>query len=113
VNPIPEPSAVPFSLSATLEILRHTPATLGDILATCRGLRERNLATLEGWRLAAADLARSGTHAEFGRVTLARRFAARAVHDVGHVSQIMRWTAARCRADLGPWRACLRILGTD
>jgi len=184
VNLIPEPSVVPFSLPATLEILRRTPATLdamlaglsaewstategpgtwspfdvvghlvhgeeadwiprarlileageqrpfepfdrfaqfetskgrtlGELLAAFRELRERNMATLEGWRLTAADLARTGTHPEFGRVTLAQLLATWAVHDLGHVSQIVRTMAARYRADVGPWRAYLRILGTD
>jgi len=101
----------PFDRFAQLETSKGK--TLGDLLATFRGLRECNLATLEGWRLTAADLARTGTHPEFGRVTLAQLLATWAVHDLGHISQIVRTMAARYRADVGPWRAYLRILGTD
>jgi len=69
---MPEPSVVPFGLPTTRGILRRPPATLGGHLAAFRERCERNPEILDGWRLTATDLARIGTHPEFGRVKLAQ-----------------------------------------
>ena len=100
----------PFDRFAQLET--SSGASLAELLVTFRALRARNLATLESWHLAEGDLARTGTHPEFGRVTLAQLLATWTVHDLGHIAQIVRTMASRYGADVGPWRAYLRILGT-
>ncbi|MBE0594142.1 MAG: DinB family protein [Gemmatimonadales bacterium] len=100
----------PFDRFAQLETSRGS--TLIELLGTFRALRIRNLETLESWNLTAEDLARTGTHPEFGRVTLRQLLATWTVHDLGHIAQIVRTMAARYTADVGPWRVYLRILGT-
>ena len=100
----------PFDRFAQFET--SSGKALADLLVTFRALRARNLATLESWQLTEEDLARTGTHPEFGRVTLAQLLATWTVHDLGHIAQIVRTMASRYGTDVGPWRAYLRILGT-
>ena len=84
--------------------------SLGDLLTELRALREASVATLEGWQLSEADLARTGTHPEFGCVTLGQLIATWTVHDLGHIGQIVRTMARRYDAEVGPWKQYLRIL---
>jgi hypothetical protein len=100
----------PFDRVAQRETSRGT--TLAQLLVDFRALRARNLATLESWHLTPGDLARTGTHPEFGTVTLAQLLATWTVHDLGHIAQIVRTMATRYGTAVGPWRAYLRILGT-
>lgn len=72
--------------------------------------RAQSLDALESLGLASADLARTGTHPEFGRVTLGQLLATWVVHDFTHVSQIARVTAKQYGAAVGPWRAYLRVV---
>jgi hypothetical protein len=56
-------------------------------------------------------LGKRGTHPELGPVTLAQLLAAWVVHDLGHISQIVRVMARQYREEVGPWPAYLSILG--
>ena len=73
-------------------------------------LRADNVATVRGWQLDAAALARSGRHPELGVVTLAELIATWTVSDLAHLAQIRRWQARRYREAVGPWRAFFRAL---
>ena len=84
--------------------------SLDDLLTEFRELRDASLVTLEGWQLGEADLARTGTHPEFGGVTLGQLIATWTVHDLGHIGQIVRTMARRYDAEVGPWKQYLRIL---
>ncbi|HEX5004687.1 MAG TPA: DinB family protein [Gemmatimonadales bacterium] len=86
----------------------RTPASLLDEFAR---LRAANLATLESWRLGAAELALEGIHPTFGPVTLRQLLAAWVVHDLGHLAQVSRVMAKRYRVDVGPWAKFLPVLG--
>ena len=81
--------------------------SLDQLLDELATLRAENLATLRAMKLAPADLERTGTHPEFGRVTLAQLLATWTAHDLGHVLQIARTMQRQYRDAVGPWRAYL------
>jgi hypothetical protein len=86
---------------------------LAELLDTFRVERARSLQRLAELRLSPADLQRTGTHPEFGRVTLAQHLATWVAHDLDHVVQIAR-TMARQYADaVGPWRSYLRVIPSE
>lgn len=84
--------------------------SLDDLLVEFGELRAANLATLEDWQLGDADLERTGTHPDFGRVTLGQLIATWTTHDLSHIGQIVRTMARRYGTDVGPWKRYLRIL---
>lgn len=55
------------------------------------------------------DLERTGTHPEFGAVTLEQLLAPWVVHDLGQIAQIVR-VMAKQYGEVGPWAALLPIL---
>jgi len=81
-----------------------------DLLDRFARLRGENVATLEGFRLSDADLAREGLHPELGRVTLRQLLATWVAHDLGHVAQVARVMAKQYAEEVGPWRAYLPVL---
>ncbi|HEX6588460.1 MAG TPA: DinB family protein [Longimicrobiales bacterium] len=84
--------------------------SIEQLLDELAALREKNVATLDGWRLGPRELSLQGEHPALGRVTLAQLLAAWAVHDLTHVNQVARTMAKRYDADVGPWKAYLSIL---
>ena len=82
----------------------------GRASRSVRGSASRNLDNLASLRLGPADLERKGLHPELGPVTLGQLLATWVAHDLDHVAQVARVMARRCREDVGPWRAFLRIL---
>ena len=89
---------------------RHGDPPLRERLDLFERLREENLRTLDGFRLSAADLDRPGRHPELGPVTLGQLLATWVAHDLNHLGQVVRVMAKRYGAEVGPWRAYLRIL---
>jgi hypothetical protein len=85
----------------------QTTAELVDVFAR---LRAENLDVLAGLGLGPADLDRPGRHPELGPVTLGQLLATWVAHDLNHLGQIARVMAKRYGAEVGPWRAYLRIL---
>jgi hypothetical protein len=104
----PNPVFVPFDRFRHLRLNRGKP--LIDLLDRFARLRAENVATLEGFRLSAADLAREGIHPELGRVTLSQLLATWVAHDLGHVAQVARVMAKQYADEVGPWRAYLPVL---
>ncbi len=84
--------------------------SVDELLATFSALRKENLKTLDALKLQPAMLDRTGTHPALGRVTLGQLIATWAVHDLGHIAQIVRVMSRRYRDAVGPWRAYLPIL---
>ena len=80
------------------------------LLERFAALRAQNLAFLDSLRLDPATLARTGTHPELGRVTLAQLLASWVVHDLGHLAQVVRVLAKRYGGEVGPWRQYSPIL---
>jgi hypothetical protein len=86
------------------------PQPLGALLDQFLRLRRQSLADLQALRLNELDLARPGRHPDFGAVTLGQHLATWVAHDLTHVTQIARVMARRYAADVGPWRAYLRVV---
>ena len=84
--------------------------TLVGLLDEFAGLRTQSLARLDTLALTDADLKRTGRHPEFGVVTLGEHLSTWVVHDLTHVSQIVRVMAKQYDAAVGPWRAYLSVL---
>lgn len=80
------------------------------LLDRFRELRAANLRDLRALALTAGQLALTGTHPEFGRVTLAQLLATWVVHDLSHIGQIARVMAKQYHDAVGPWTAYLPIL---
>jgi hypothetical protein len=83
---------------------------IGDLLAEFRVRRVNSLAALADLHLTSTDLARTGRHPEFGRVTLGQHLATWVAHDLTHLSQIVRVMAVQYRSAVGPWSAYLRVV---
>ena len=101
----------PFDPFDRLAMFRESEGkSLEDLLAEFAELRRENLAALRQLDLGAPDLARAGTHPDFGRVTLEQLLATWAVHDLNHLGQIVRAMAKRYRDAVGPWAVYLPLL---
>ena len=84
--------------------------SLAELLNEFTGLRGANLDELEGWGLAAAQLALTGEHPAFGTVTMSQLLATWVVHDLGHLAQIERVMAKQYGEAVGPWIEYLPVL---
>jgi hypothetical protein len=100
---------VPFDRVAMFE--KSKGKSLPELLDTFSNLRRSNILELEQMNLTPGMLEKRGTHPELGPVTLAQLLAAWVVHDLGHISQIVRVMARQYRDEVGPWSAYLSILG--
>jgi uncharacterized damage-inducible protein DinB len=98
----------PFDRFAQFE--KTKGKTLDELQGTFTALRAANLTALAAKNLQPEQLERRGTHPEFGSVTVRQLLATWAVHDLGHIAQIVRVMAKRYSESVGPWRAYLRIL---
>jgi hypothetical protein len=98
----------PIQRDAFLERFRGQGTA--QLLGAFAERRHRNLTDLDRLGLEAGDFARRGRHPDFGPVTLAQLLATWAVHDLGHVGQIVRVMAKRYDQAVGPWRQYLPIL---
>jgi hypothetical protein len=87
--------------------------TIDVLLDEFATLRAKNLGELAALRLVPADLARTGTHPAFGRVTLGQLLATWVAHDLDHVIQIARVIGRQYSDAVGPWRAYLRIISGE
>lgn len=98
----------PFDRLAQFDEDRARP--LDTLLDRFKELREQNLTALLEMRLSPIDLGRTGVHPALGTVTLGQLISAWVVHDLSHLSQIYRVLAKQYAAEVGPWKAYLRIL---
>ena len=79
-------------------------------LSEFAALRSQSITEL---RLLAADsgvLSTKGLHPDLGAVSLGNLLATWVVHDLGHISQIVKAMASNYREAVGPWRAYVTIL---
>lgn len=84
---------------------------VGELLDRFAGLRAANLQALRGFGLDESSLALPGLHPDLGKVTLGNLIATWAVHDLGHIAQIVRTLSREYREAVGPWKEFLPILG--
>ena len=84
--------------------------SLEDLLDEFQRLREQNLEGLQELCLTEEELDFSGTHPEFGSVTLRQLLATWVTHDLGHLAQVARVMARRQEGAVGPWKRYLSIL---
>lgn len=98
----------PFDRHAQFQ--RFEGSSVGPLLDTFTAARAANLATVKAWNLTTEQLARTGQHPAFGRVTLQQLLSTWAVHDLGHLAQAARVMAKRYGEDVGPWREYLPVL---
>ncbi len=89
---------------------RWSGVPLGALLDRFAEARRESLEQLAAMGLKREDLARIGTHPEFGYVTLAQLLATWAAHDLTHLAQVARVLAKRYDEAVGPWRAYLGVL---
>jgi hypothetical protein len=84
--------------------------TTDELLNEFAALRREGLNTLRELDLTEQQLALPGRHPEFGIVTMSELLATWVVHDLGHISQIVKTMAWEYRDAVGPWRAYTTIL---
>jgi hypothetical protein len=91
---------------------RHLIAgkSVGELLTEFETLRRQSLETLHQLNLDPVHFALLGTHPDLGVVTLGNLLATWAVHDLGHISQIVGTMANEYREAVGPWRVYTTIL---
>ena len=70
-------------------------------------LRTQNISKLNILIEPELHLELTGSHPAFGAVKLRELLSAWIVHDLTHISQIVRVMAERYRADVGPWNEYL------
>ncbi|WP_327006414.1 DinB family protein [Dactylosporangium sp. NBC_01737] len=97
----------PFNRVAMLDWEREPVTALLDRFRVARAGSLRELASLG---LTQDDLTRSGTHPEFGTVTLEQVLAAWVAHDLTHLAQIGEVLAGRYRDEVGPYRRYMPAL---
>lgn len=98
----------PFDRFAHLQ--KNPDQSIDEKLLEFQVLRKQNIQKLLEVVDPEEQLELTGLHPEFGAVKLRELLATWAVHDLTHISQIVRVMAERYRADVGPWAAYLGIL---
>jgi DinB superfamily len=88
---------------------RFKGVSLSALLKRFAEVRSANLLLLESL-VSPENLDRRGIHPDFGEVRLDQLLAAWVVHDLNHVSQIVKTMAKRYTEAVGPWRAFLPII---
>ena len=84
--------------------------SLDALLAEFARRRAESLRNFASIRPTDADLKRTGSHPEFGTVTLSQLLSTWTAHDLIHLAQITRTMARRYRDAVGPWRAYIKTL---
>ncbi|MDB5229758.1 MAG: DinB family protein [Chitinophagaceae bacterium] len=72
--------------------------------------RMESLRQLQNLDLGPDDMRRKGCHPQLGEVLLSELLSAWVVHDLGHISQIVRVMAKQYTDNVGPWIQYLSIL---
>ncbi len=83
--------------------------SIDQLLQAFGAVRKENLEKLWAMKLTQKQLQQTGTHPQFGPVTLAQLVATWAVHDLDHLSQVTRVLAKQYTAAVGPWTAFLKV----
>ena len=98
----------PFDRFAQSQENQNRP--IKSLLEEFKELRELNLGALKSLNIKEGQLNQKGIHPEFGEVTLKQLLSTWVVHDLGHISQIVRVMAKQYTDQVGPWVNYLGIL---
>lgn len=83
---------------------------VSELLDEFAELRRQSLHSLTKLGVGEEQFALPGKHPELGSVTLGNLLATWVVHDLGHISQVVKIMACEYRDAVGPWRAYTTIL---
>jgi hypothetical protein len=89
---------------------RYKGWTSDAVLDELERLRRANVEELLALRITPSDLDRTGTHPEFGSVTLRQLFATWITHDFAHLAQISRIGVRFYGREIGPWTKYFSLL---
>ena len=98
----------PFDRFAQFELSRGK--TAAQLLEAFTDIRGKTIQSLRDMNLGPEDLKRTGTHPDFGRVTMEQLLATWVAHDLSHLTQISRAMARQLHEAVGPWKAYLSLL---
>jgi len=84
--------------------------TIASKLLEFKNIRAQNITKLQKLNISEAQLELKGVHPDFGTVRLKELLSTWVVHDLTHISQIVRLMANRYRTDVGPWIEYLGVL---
>jgi hypothetical protein len=103
------PNQVFESIDREAGFERYRGVSLPELLQRFAQVRSANLLLLESL-ISPESLGKRGFHPDFGEVRLDQLLAAWVVHDLNHVSQIVKTMAKQYTEAVGPWRAYLPII---
>lgn len=90
----------------------NTSGNLAEKLKEFASLRSQNINKLNELLIHHENsLDRTGLHPAFGKVTARELISTWVVHDMTHLSQIVRVFSKRYAEDVGPWEEYLGVLG--
>jgi len=98
----------PFDRFAMFE--KSKGKTLQELLSEFNQRRRESLEELDKLNLTPELLTKRGRHPKLGEVSLAELLSSWVVHDLGHISQVVRVMAKQYTEAVGPWRDYLSIL---
>jgi hypothetical protein len=84
--------------------------SIAEILDDFARARHQSLQSLQTFDLQESQLSLPGLHPELGPVTLRNLLATWVVHDLGHISQIVKAMSSAYSEAVGPWRTYLSVL---
>jgi uncharacterized damage-inducible protein DinB len=84
--------------------------SLESLLDEFEDLRKRSVAALQNLKLSERDFSRTGLHPALGEVTLGQLLSTWVVHDMDHLTQIVRTLAKQYSVATGPWKEYLSVL---
>ncbi len=92
------------------QFLSNHRESLPELLDEFAMLRRESLTRLYAVDLQPSQLGLTGTHPEFGPVTIRQLLATWTAHDLAHILQISRVMAKRLRVEVGPWSQYLSVM---
>jgi hypothetical protein len=90
--------------------LNHVDRKIEEKLQEFKAIREMNIARLKSLILPEEHFELTGTHPSLGTVKVRELLSTWVVHDLTHITQIVRVMAKRYSADVGNWIEFLGVL---
>ncbi len=101
---------IPFDRGGHFHLIQNR--SIESLLFQFEQLRNENLMIFSAMDITTDDLRKTGIHPAFGPVTLAQLISSWAVHDMTHISQIVRVMAKQYIDEVGPWKEYLGVLNS-